>query len=290
MPPLLVSITHNWRTAVRKVLGFRTEVIVSDDGGEQRRRLRSAPTEITSYVTTLMDTQDALAFRGALYNAPDLQVDFPQWEDELDLVAPVAIGATTLVLSGTVTNRHFAIGSRVLLFREGVALEVVTLDGASGNTLSVAAPGTTLAWPANTLVVPIGRILAPVSGTDLGDVLRDPTISIALDEDIAGVTDGGELSPLVCSTVTIRTAAVGFRDDLARGAVLELYVEALTADGLLIPNPVVAWSYTGDATIVGYESGKQNSYLVRHDGSAGAAAGTVEADVDGVIATLGVGV
>lgn len=292
MPPLLFSVTHNWDTAVRKVLGFRTEVIVHDNGSEQRRRLREVPIEITSYITTLMDTQDSLAFRGALYNAVDLQVDYPQWEDELDLAAAAAIGDTSLTLSGTVTNRHYKLGSRVMLFRENERYEIVTLLDAVGNVLTIDDPGTVQAWPPSTIVVPIatGRILAPVAGTDFGDVLRAPTISIALDEDIAGVTDGGDIQPLVAASILLRTASVGFRNALSYGGTIEYYLEAYTADGLLIPDPVIAWSYTRtNSSINVFGSPKKNHVIVAHDGSASASA-DVTATVDGLTTTITVAV
>jgi hypothetical protein len=288
--PVLFLIAPDWAGGVRRTLGWRTDVLVARDGSEQRRRLRTAPLETLTYSLMVLDEAEATALHGAIANAEDLRVEIPRWEDEVLVMVPLAVGATALTVQWPVEGRHIAAGQRCVLFIEDGASEVVVVQAAAGTSVTLTAPGTALAWPAGARLAPlvVGRIDNQISGRDHGGVKAEVSITVVVEEDIAGLGEGGEASTMVATSIEIQSAYVGSRDSLPRNGILPLMAYAYTAAGILIPRPAIAWSITPDAAISGYPSGRDGMFLVHHTGKFSGGSATITATVDGVSATLDV--
>jgi hypothetical protein len=208
--PLIIS--HNWIENVVRRREWRTSILVARDGSEQRRRLRQNPIETVSYTLTTFDEQELAAVLDPIWNSPGLSVEVPRWEDELWLIQTIPVGGTSAVPMVDATLRQFGPAyneGRAILFREEqsgqVWWEVVTVEDVTAGLLTLAAPGATVEWAPGTRLVPmiVGRLSSPVSRSEFGGVLGQSKIDVELDEDFAGVTDGGEAEAMVAALVRI---------------------------------------------------------------------------------------
>jgi hypothetical protein len=285
--PVLFLVTHNWREPAKKTLTWRTDVIVARAGSEQRRRIRTEPVETLTYAMSLYTDEELAWFRGMVANTEDLRIEFPRWEDELHLAAPIDPGDLLVTTQWPVDNRHFSTGQRCVLLLEGERYEIVTVEDATDDEITIVAPGAVQGWPAGTRLAPlaVGRLDAPISGSEHGDVKHDVAIVITVEEDIAGVGEGGENETMVAATVNVENTLVGSRDGLPTNGIMLLAAYAHTAAGILIPQPVIEWSFSGGAGVLVYPSGREGTAIVRHDSELGGGGGTVTATVDGVSGT-----
>lgn len=273
LPAPVIVLPHNWEANVQRVLTWRTNIITHRDGSEQRRRVRSQPVEELTYQITLTTQEEAAQLAAVLWNIPDMRVAFPRWEDALMLNVDAVATDTTLTLERPVGPRSFATDALVLI--DGVGFERITIDSIAGDTLTLLDP---LAedWPAGSTVVPLvtGYVRSPVAGQDSSQLIGDVSIVLEVEEDVAGVTDGGAKIAMVPASISVYPHAPGSESYIAYGDVQALVVEVKDAAGHLIPNPDLTYDELSSGSITVYPSGMADVVNVRNNRTSGS--GSVE--------------
>lgn len=131
----------NWREPYRVTYSFKTDVITSRSGLEQRRSLRIQPRKRVEFLTMARGEQlDAL--RRVLLAQQSRVIDMPEVTRRLTLGGAATVGSTTLQLNVAAPAWCVA-GARLFLAPRGASGgEVATLLGVSGGgtTLNLTAP------------------------------------------------------------------------------------------------------------------------------------------------------
>lgn len=145
----------NWATELTETLDWKTRVLDSKSGAEQRMALRLSPRRIIEYEVMRHGSErtylELLLHR---FGASDLML--PLWHDAGRLAAEITSGATALPLD--TTYREFEVGGYAWIqgadaFKgERVLVEAITDDG-----LTIAVPGVFEDWSANTKIFPMRR-------------------------------------------------------------------------------------------------------------------------------------
>lgn len=148
---LLWAWTPDWSNGITERLSWKTDVLQSLTGAEQRRALRLSP-RVTWDFDALACGDDRARMQNTLFAGVGRHWGVPIWHDVELLTAPVAAGATTLPTAG---GRDYQPGSLlVLIGGDSAHIEAVEVSAVTGATVSLAtalqntwAPGTRM-YPA----------------------------------------------------------------------------------------------------------------------------------------------
>jgi hypothetical protein len=140
----------NWANGYTESLEWRTDVLRSFNGEEQRRALRVRPRRAFEW---RMQAKGGLAqlFDNLLWGWQNRIYATPVWSDKPRLNADQTLG--DLVLTVDTPTYSFAVGGLAMLFEDARNYEVVEISGITGTTLQLARP-IERNWPADTIVYP----------------------------------------------------------------------------------------------------------------------------------------
>lgn len=181
---------------IHEELEWKTDIIESDGGPEQRIASRDVPRQ--RWIYDFLKDDDSMAFmENQIFNWAANVWANPVWTDYTEMTADISLGATSVPVT-TTANRDFRAASDgtalALLFSSRDVCEVVQVSIVAGTTLTLSL-GTLAAWPAGTLVVPMrtSRIAEPVTQqlwTDAYKTMRVAFSSVQNQEDrsISGFT------------------------------------------------------------------------------------------------------
>lgn len=142
---------------VAEVLEWRTDVLESYGGAEQRIMVRHRPRQSFDYSYLLSDRNEVSRALNGLYGRAGGVFAVPVWWDVRNLTSDVSIGATT-VLTDT-AYADFRNGGFAILWRASDDFEVVEIDTVSPTQFTLTRP-TDQAHPAiSTVVMPLQRCL-----------------------------------------------------------------------------------------------------------------------------------
>jgi hypothetical protein len=156
----VLTTQPNWSTPVLERLEWKTDVIKSRDGSEQRIKLRENPRHLMEYDFVVMKDE---------YRA--LQVQLLRWQSELWIVplwmhtqqttAPILLGGTRIYVGSTATY-EYQVGSHLVLFSSSTLYEYLPVIGVGVNYIDVSP--TTKAWSAGAPVCPArnGRLASSI--------------------------------------------------------------------------------------------------------------------------------
>lgn len=185
----------NWQTPVNETLEWKTQVIRSFDGSEQRRELRTKARRSFSYYMSLSG-DSAARFDNFLWGWQNRSFAMPVWMDKRRVTSSVTVGATSISVS--TTDRSFAAGGLAILFKDEVTYEIVEVQTVLANTLTLSRQ-TAQAWPVGTVIYPvvIGQLPTSVA------VMRhsDRAISATVDFDCDPVSTNPYI-PVATATLT----------------------------------------------------------------------------------------
>lgn len=279
-PAQVFVLQHNWEANVVRKLTWKTDVILMRNGAEQRRRLRSTPQEQLTYTITMTSQEESARLARLLWSTKDLRIAFPRWEDAMMLQVALAPGDVAVVLDATIAPRQFI--TDAVLYHEQYGVERITIDTVVGDTLNLdPLLPIVSAWPAGVMVIPLitGYVAPQLSGDDSGHLQASLTLSIDLEEDVAGVTDGGDVVAMVPATIDVYPHAPGSEGIIAFGDVQGIVIEVKDAAGALIPDAdVTVDPPPGPGFVDVYPTGMPNIWNVRNlraDTSLGATPQTV---------------
>ncbi len=145
----------NWISDLTETLDWKTRVLDSKSGAEQRMAMRLSPRRMFEY-EVLRTESERTFLELMLHRFGGSDVMLPLWHDAGRLTAEVTSGATTLPVD--TTFREFVVGGYAWL--QGASAfegERVEIEAISDTELTIAAPGTTSAWSARAKVFPMRR-------------------------------------------------------------------------------------------------------------------------------------
>jgi hypothetical protein len=198
---------------VEHVRAWRTAVVATRDGGEQRHAQTLAPREGLTYRLTAASAEDGTAVWAVLARAATAptpaargRVRLPRWEHGLVLVAPAAVGDPTLTVRtapGDAPGAPWAGADALALWRDGAPVTAVAADPTTPPaetaasdvwTLTLAQPLTADdapgagGWPAGTLVAPVctGRLDDGGDWTRATGAVAETSLAVTLDTAIDG--------------------------------------------------------------------------------------------------------
>lgn len=147
---ILMPFAPNWSAGVEETLLYRSTVTRSWDGTEQRRSLRGVPRRRLGY-TALLTGLESQKIDNLLYGWQGRFFAVPLWAEPATLLADANIGDTALEID--TSNRTFADGSLLTLWRDSAVNEVREIESIVGTTVTLRSP-LTAAWVAGSRAYP----------------------------------------------------------------------------------------------------------------------------------------
>lgn len=144
------SFLPDWSGGVLERLEWKTDVLRTYDGREQRRALRLAPRKGWEF-DCFIDGADRRYAESVLFGWGARVWALPSWPDGQALASPVALGAVSIAVD--TTTRDFAADSLVLLLGGTRSFEVAEVQAVAPGAVTLKR-GLSSAWPAGTAIYP----------------------------------------------------------------------------------------------------------------------------------------
>ena len=148
---VLFAFPPNFRDDFTESLEWKTEILRSFDGSEQRRALRVTPRRSMAYMVSLLK-HDSQVFRNLMWGWQNRTFAIPVWSDRQTL--RVSQSANDTVLQVDPTNYSFAAGKLLMLFKDSGDCETGEILSLGTNTITLVR-GLQKAWPKGTRVYPV---------------------------------------------------------------------------------------------------------------------------------------
>lgn len=183
----------NWDRGVQETIEFKSTVIQSHDGSEQRASLRARGRRSFEY-TTLLQKVEQQRVDSLLFGWQSRLFALPCWPEESRLVSAVAAGNSVLTLD--TTYRSFVVGGLVAVYASPSDVEIREISEVTSENVTLAAP---LAkdWPADTRVYPafVAAANATMSGRRLTDRVLELPVRFVCEPSVtpdnaSGAADG----------------------------------------------------------------------------------------------------
>lgn len=168
---VVFGFAPNWAGGITERLAWRTDVLESYDGSEQRIRLRSVPRRRFEFQLDLAG-QDVRVLETLLHAWGARIFAVPVWTDRTVLTAPLSAGATAVRVSDAAHADYHA-GGLVAFWSDNQQHEVGEILSLAGNALTLKQP-LSRGWPAGTRVFP-----ARFARIDGDMVVAHPTDALA---------------------------------------------------------------------------------------------------------------
>ncbi|HBY9743361.1 TPA: hypothetical protein MJA57_27505, partial [Klebsiella pneumoniae] len=108
----------DWAEGVSETLSWKTDVLISPSGAEQRIARRLSPRRLYEF-TVLAGNADARALETQLFHAGGVTWDMPVFPDVAVLATPVTAGSQ--VIAVPTAGRDFVVGDNLLL-KQGLGM------------------------------------------------------------------------------------------------------------------------------------------------------------------------
>ena len=135
----------NWARSPIERLEWKTDVITSHNGSEQRIALRTQPRRIMEYQIGIVDNAARNRFEALLYGWGARSWLIPIWWEGQFLSANLAAGSESVTLSRV--SADWYVGVNAVIWRDSNTYEIVEIDAVSGLALSFKSP-TQQSWTA----------------------------------------------------------------------------------------------------------------------------------------------
>lgn len=168
---VVFGFAPNWAGGITERLEWLTDVLESQDGTEQRVRLRAIPRRSFEYQLDLAG-HDVRVMETLLHAWAARVFAVPVWTDRTVLTAPVSVGATAVTVSDA-ANADYHAGGLVAFWSDNQHHEVGEILSLAGNALTLKQP-LSRGWPAGTKVYP-----ARFAHIDGDAVVARPTDALA---------------------------------------------------------------------------------------------------------------
>jgi len=154
------TFAPDWSSPVVERLEWKTDVLSSFDGGEQRGSLRLGPRASFEFEAFFSGDERRRA-ETLIWGWGARVWALPIWQDGQEPGYDLASGATEILLD--TAGRDYASGSLAMILRDSAAYEVLEVDSVAADRIVLRRP-TTSAWPGSYRVFParIARLMDQV--------------------------------------------------------------------------------------------------------------------------------
>lgn len=172
----IFDLPPNWSSGYKVIRDYKTEVLTSSGGKEQRRALRRTPRKTIEF-TVLMTGSDMRRFDAFLASWQGFQFYMPEITRNVATLTALPAGDTRITLAQI--PPWLQLGTVVLLVGDGI-MEARVVDRIEDNVVDFLAPGVgAVDWPAGTQVHPAlyGQLAGDISTRRLNDRVMEASIS-----------------------------------------------------------------------------------------------------------------
>lgn len=150
----LLLAQPNWAQPVTLELSLPfTDITKGISARESRKVFGLSSRYSFAYSVWLPDTETCTDFRLWINRLKGETLAVPLWTDQIILSASSTAGATSLTKSALMPARYGA--EWIIVSPDFSTFEIVTVSAINSTTVTLASPGTTLSWPANTKMFPL---------------------------------------------------------------------------------------------------------------------------------------
>ena len=191
---LLFPFLPNWKTPVKETLEWKTDIVVSYSGLEQRRLIRSKPRRSLTY-SALLTGQEASRMENLLWGWQNRPFVLPVCLDKTSLTVAANIGDTVLHV-GSTTDMSFAAENPTVLYRSSSVSALYATASFTSNTITLSDP-LEENWPMGTAVYPgmVARLPKAIPGKRYTSGAIDITVDADFDPGVAEVNLPAEAAP-----------------------------------------------------------------------------------------------
>ena len=143
----------NWNASVSETLEWLTRILTSPTGAEQRASIRLFPRRTFEF-TAMMEGYGRTLFDNLMGTYGGSKWYLPTWHDVNLLTAARPAGATILPTTTALTSDLKIGGAAFLVDQDALTYELVEIANISSASITLAAPGTALAWGPGTRIYP----------------------------------------------------------------------------------------------------------------------------------------
>ncbi len=171
----------NWVQPVIERLEWRTDVMESHTGFEQRVRLRAGARRSFEYSVLAGSDTERVTLENLLLSWQARVFGLPLWTDVALAASPIPSGATSIAV--TTTNRDFAVGGLVGLVL-GMESEFAEITAVLPASLTLKSP-LDATWPIGTKILPVrpARVQNGLGLTYLNDAIGQATVRFQLEDE-----------------------------------------------------------------------------------------------------------
>lgn len=175
----VLTTQPNWTTPVLERLEWKTEVLKSRKGTEQRIKLREHPRHLMEY-DFLVYKEEYRALQTQLLRWQGAKWIIPLWMHSQQLTAQAVIGSTRIYLK--TATYEFQVDSHVHLSISPTQSEYLPVYFVGENYIDLSAP-VTRTWPVGTLAVPAryGRLASSIKISGITSEVVTGTLQVNLD-------------------------------------------------------------------------------------------------------------
>jgi hypothetical protein len=178
LPAPMFPFMPNWRDAYSITYEFKTDILASRSGKEQRRALRNTPRKTVAYTATLV-LDDLRAFERTLIAQQQNQVTLP--EITRGAVTRAVLHADGVTVSvGAIPVEFLAENAPALLVYRTQVYPVTIASTSTGSVTLLESTGQE--WPRGTLICPmlLGRLGADMTGAGKSGQVAEASIVFAV--------------------------------------------------------------------------------------------------------------
>lgn len=150
----LFSIAPEWGEGMEETFEFLTDVLTAYSDNEQRRALRQLPRRAMRYRALTLNARDAAGMESLVWGWQNQPYGVPWWPDAQPLLSDISNG--TFVIPVNTTDRQFAAGGLVAIWKDEYTFEALAIDSLTSSTITCSSP-TQFSWTGGpgTRVIPI---------------------------------------------------------------------------------------------------------------------------------------
>lgn len=192
---VMFPFKSNFREDFTENLEWKSDILRSYDGSEQRRAVRTKARRSFEFKFSLMTALDTQIFQNLMFGWQNRVFAVPVWSDKRNLGSDQVIGNT--VLSVNPTGYSFTEGDMAVLYNSPIDYEVVVISIVGTSTIT-ANNGLQRNWPKNTAVFPVvlGHLSDSVSTQRLTDTVIEGSALFQTSPDVTDpyTPDGSALA------------------------------------------------------------------------------------------------
>ena len=142
---------------VAESLEFKTDILQSNDGTEQRIRVREAPRQVIDFVVRTDDDRDRDLINSILFDWQARVFGVPIWWEQRPLDADIAISSFTINVD--TTNADFRVDSLVMVYTSNNYVEVLEIASLTATDITTKTPFGKAFAAADSIVTPVRTAL-----------------------------------------------------------------------------------------------------------------------------------